>query len=200
MPIFVSYSLFLCAGWISACLLPLNIKVPPLLSPSLITFPLFWFYILGFFHSSGILGCLTIEGLKKKNSVCFNACVSSKPLLLFLNAGLRILKSACVGHWHLWCGKLLDAHNSAAVAFLQLFILCWQLSGLSCVCFVQNAFLKLFPTVALLRWEAVPHVPSNTAQMGRAVNGAPHTEDGRERLQHLQRVREIPLGNAWVLC
>lgn len=66
-----------------------------------------------------------------------------------------ILKSACVGHSHWWCGKVLDPHNSAAVAFLQPFILCWQLSDLSCVCFVQNAFLKLFPTVTLLRWEGV---------------------------------------------
>lgn len=41
MPIFVSHSLFLSVDWISACLLPLNITVPPLLSSSLIIFPLF---------------------------------------------------------------------------------------------------------------------------------------------------------------
>lgn len=69
MPIFVSYSLFLSVDWISACLLPLCTKVLPLLSSSLI-FPLFWFLVLVFSYSSGILGCLTIEGLKNKNEPC----------------------------------------------------------------------------------------------------------------------------------
>lgn len=60
----------------------------------------------------------------------------------FLNTSFKsaafggVLKSAYGGRLpHPRCGKLLHLHNSAAVAFLQHLILCWQLSCLSCVCF-----------------------------------------------------------------